>query len=174
VVEVALLPLDRASVRDHGPMSSIELAPVTAGNWRDCAALRVRPDQDEFVQSVTYYLCLCNYGSTWHPLAITRDATVVGFVMWGIDDDQSRWIGGLVVDASAQGGGVARSVLAQLLYRFSAEPDCPNVALSYAPGNTVARNLYASLGFRETGEIEDDEVVARWSRQPALRQPESR
>lgn len=28
------------------------------------------------------------------------DNEVVAFLMWGIDDDASRWIGGLVVDAA--------------------------------------------------------------------------
>jgi diamine N-acetyltransferase len=144
----------------------IHLEPVTAENWRDCAALGVRPDQTQFVQPVTYYLCLCAYGTTWQPLAITRAGTVVGFVMWGIDDDRSRWIGGLITDAAAQRAGVARSALRQLLDRFGNEPDCPNVALSYTPENAAGRALYASLGFVETGETEEDgaELVARWTR----------
>jgi ribosomal protein S18 acetylase RimI-like enzyme len=36
-------------------------------------------------------------------------------------------------------------------------------ALSYAPDNP-AKALYRALGFRETGEREGDEVVARLSR----------
>ena len=36
-------------------------------------------------------------------------------------------------------------------------------ALTYRPDNIVARRLYASLGFVETGEHQDDEVVARLS-----------
>jgi diamine N-acetyltransferase len=149
--------------------SEIRLVPVTADNWRQCAALRVRPDQTDFVQPVTYYLCLCAYGTTWQPLAIKKGSAVVGFVMWAVDDDRSRWIGGLVVDAAAQRSGAGRAAVQQLLDRFSNEPDCPNVALSYAPDNTAARSLYASLGFTETGEAVDDgaEVVARWT-QPIL------
>lgn len=142
----------------------VQLRPVTARNWRDCAALRVRPEQEEYILPVTHYLCLCCYGGAWQPLAIEHEGQVVGFVMWAVDDDRSRWIGGLVVDASAQGRGVARTAMAGLLDRFGSEPDCPNVALSYPPGNTGARALYAALGFRETGETEDDgaELVARW------------
>jgi diamine N-acetyltransferase len=142
----------------------IQLEEVTAENWRECAALRVRPDQAEFVEPVTYYLCLCLYGKTWQPLAVRRDGTVVGFVMWGVDGDSSRWIGGLLVDAAAQRSGVGREALRQLMERFAEEPDCPNVALSYPPANTAARTLYASLGFQETGETEADgtELVARW------------
>jgi diamine N-acetyltransferase len=40
---------------------------------------------------------------------------------------------------------------------------CRSCALSYSPQNTVARALYQSLGFVETGEIEDGELVARLS-----------
>jgi len=145
--------------------SVIQLEPVTADNWRQCAAVAVRPDQADFVQPVTYYLCLCSYETIWQPLAITRAGTVIGFVMWGIDDDRCRWIGGLTVDVTAQGSGVGRSVVEQLRDRFAGDPDCPNVALSYAPANTVARALYASLGFTETGETMpgDDELIARWT-----------
>jgi diamine N-acetyltransferase len=38
-----------------------------------------------------------------------------------------------------------------------------NFALSYQPANLVARRLYSKLGFIETSEWEDDEIVARLS-----------
>jgi diamine N-acetyltransferase len=143
-------------------LREISLVPVDAGNWRACAALTVRPDQEQFVSAVSYYLCLCNYGKLWQPVAVLRGEEAVGFAMWAVDDDRSRWIGGLVVDAAQQRTGVGRGIVQALQERFAAEPDCPNVALSYSPGNKGARALYASLGFVETGETEDDEVVARW------------
>ncbi|WP_212990396.1 GNAT family N-acetyltransferase [Actinoplanes auranticolor] len=146
------------------PGVDITIEPVTAANWRACAALTVHPGQREFVNAVTYYLCLCNYGDTWQPLAAVRDGEVVGFCMWGIDDDRSRWIGGVVVDAARQRTGIGRAMIGALVERLAADPDCPNVALSYSPANEAARALYASLGFVETGELEDDEVVARWTR----------
>jgi diamine N-acetyltransferase len=144
------------------PGVQITLEPVTAANWRSCAALSVRPDQREFVNAVTYYLCLCLYGSVWQPLAAVRAGEVVGFCMVGLDDDGSRWIGGVVVDAAQQGRGVGRAMMRAVMARLAAEPGTPNVALSYVPGNAAARSLYLSLGFAETGELEDDEIVARW------------
>jgi diamine N-acetyltransferase len=144
-------------------MEDISLEPVTAGNWRDCATLTVHPDQKRFVAEVTYYLCMCHYGDTWSPLAVVRGGAVVGFVIWAVDDDGSRWIGGLVVGAEHQRQGIGREVVRQLRERLIAEPGTPNVALSYQPANTGARGLYLSLGFVETGETEDDEVVARWA-----------
>ena len=142
---------------------TITLEPVTADNWRACAALTVHPAQRDYVNAVTHYLCLCHYGDVWHPLAAVRDGEVVGFCMWGIDDDGSAWIGGLLVDQSQQRTGVARAAVNALVDRFGGEPGCPGMALSYAPDNQAARALYRSLGFVETGEADDDgvEVVAR-------------
>ena len=136
---------------------------MTAANWREVAALTVAPGQEAHVAPVTYYLCLCAYGDTWRPLAILRDGAVVGFCMEGIDDDGSRWVGGLVIGGPFQRQGIARQALLQLIERCDADPDCPGLALSYRPENTAARSLYAGLGLRETGETEDGgaEVVAR-------------
>ncbi|WP_328466799.1 GNAT family N-acetyltransferase [Actinoplanes sp. NBC_00393] len=142
---------------------TIHLEPVTADNWRDCAGLAVHPQQRDFVSEVTYYLCLCNYGDTWNPLAVYRGDEVVGFVMWGVDDDQSRWIGGFVIDAKHQGQGIGTAVVELLRQQLIAEPGTPNVALSYLPANEGARRLYLSLGFVETGETDGDEVIARWT-----------
>lgn len=44
---------------------------------------------------------------------------------------------------------------------MKALPDCSGIAISYESENEGARRLYASLGFRETGEIIEGEVVAR-------------
>ncbi|MEV4704958.1 GNAT family N-acetyltransferase [Actinoplanes sp. NPDC049316] len=141
----------------------IDLEPVTADDWRACAALTVRPEQREFVSEVTYYLCLCHYGGLWHPLAVTVDGQVAAFCMWAVDDDRSRWIGGVVVDRAWQRQGIGRALVLALRDRLAAEEGTPNVALSYSPRNAAARALYLSLGFAETGETEGYEVVARWS-----------
>jgi diamine N-acetyltransferase len=139
----------------------IELVEVTAANWRDVAAIAPHPDQQRFVASTTYYLCLCHYDGQWNPLAVVADGRLVGHVMWAEDTDKSRWIGGLVVDASAQRQGIGRMVMAMLLDRFAAMPDCHQAALSYHPDNVVARSLYTALGFVERDEWQDDEIVAR-------------
>jgi len=115
-----------------------------------------------FVAPVANYLALCAYGdSPWQPLAVRVGEEVVGFVMWGVDPvDQSFWIGGLVIDRRYQRRGYGRAVVAQLLERAASDGH-REAALSYDPGNTVAQSLYASMGFVETGEVDDDETVAR-------------
>ena len=87
---------------------------------------------------------------------------VVGFLMWGIDDaDGSCWLGGLLVDAAHQGRGIGRAAVVEAVHLLREEAGAAGYALSYAPENTVAKGLYASLGFVETGEEDDGEVVAR-------------
>jgi diamine N-acetyltransferase len=87
---------------------------------------------------------------------------VLGFVMWAVDpDDGSGWIGGLVIGREHQGRGYGRAAVLALLERLRREQGCTAAALSYAADNNTARSLYRSLGFSETGEREDEELVAR-------------
>ena len=139
----------------------VGLVPIDASNWRDVDAVKPQPEQELFVASTTYYLCLAHYDAEWNPLAVVRNGSVVGHLMWAVDDeDGSTWLGGVVIDSAVQNQGVGRAAVLAFIDRFSADDEA-NLALSYAPGNTIARHLYASLGFIETGEMAEDEIVAR-------------
>ena len=151
----------------HGP---IEVREVTSLNWRAVAGVRARREQLKWVAHISRYLALCAYGGDWRPLAISAGDEVVGFVMWARDpDDLSYWIGGFVIDRRHQGLGYGRAALDAMVTYLRTMPGCRQVALSYRPDNTVARGLYASAGFVETGEMEDDEVVARLQVRPLRR-----
>jgi len=143
-------------------ISQIELRDITADDWRAVVRIEPRVDQRRFVASVAYYLNLCHYGEVWHPVAFYRAGEPVGFAMWGYDaEDDSHWIGGLVIDAKLQGKGYGRSAMEAILEYLARQPGYREAALSCEPENTVARRLYASLGFVETNERADDEYVAR-------------
>ncbi|MGI9584031.1 MAG: GNAT family N-acetyltransferase [Acidimicrobiia bacterium] len=143
----------------HQP--NVLLIDVTEHNWRDVAGISAYPEQSQFVASTAYYLCLATYGGDWQSLAIELNGVVVGHVMWARDaEDNSVWLGGLVVDASHQGAGVGRAAVEAFIDRFSQDGHT-NIALSYSMGNTRAAALYAKVGFVLTGEVEGDEVVAR-------------
>jgi len=64
------------------------------------------------------------------------------------------------VDEKFQGQGYGRFGMKKMLEIFRADERIQQVGISYEPENDVARQLYASLGFVETGRIIEDEVEA--------------
>ncbi|GIJ07236.1 GNAT family N-acetyltransferase [Micromonospora andamanensis] len=137
----------------------ITLRPVDDDNWRAVADVAPRDDQRDWVPALAArYLLLTERSEVWNSLAAYADDTVVGHVMWGVDEDGSRWIGGMLIDAAQQGCGVGRAVVRTLCDWLAAQGR--PVRLSYHPENSSAARLYASLGFAPTGVWEDDELVA--------------
>jgi len=139
----------------------VSLSPVSRENWRDVAALEVAEGQSDFVAPPSYYLCLCHFDGLWNPLAVVEGSAVVGFLMWAEDDDGSCWLGGILIDRRQQGRGLGTAAVAEAIRVLADDRGFRRFALSYSPENRRARRLYATLGFRETGETEGDEIVAR-------------
>lgn len=141
----------------------IRLKPVDKDNWRDVAHIKVEPAQSDFVMEPSYYLALCSYGGDWQPLAVYLDELVIGFVMWAVDPaDGSCWLGGIMIDVAMQAKGYGKRAIQSALQMLSEEHGFKDFALSYQAQNRNARRLYAKLGFVETGEMEGDELVARY------------
>ena len=149
----------------------VSLAPVTAANWRDVTRVRVAEHQSRWVADVSYYLCLSTYDGLWRSYAVLDGDVTVGHVMWAVDpEDDSHWIGGLVIDVDHQGRGLGRATVEALLALWEREEPSLSgtayrqAALSVAADNAAASGLYRSLGFVETGELSDDELVWRRDR----------
>lgn len=141
----------------------VSLLPVNRDNWREVAGLEVNKSQRDFVAEPTYYLALCNYGQLWQPLAIYLGKEVIGFMMWAVDsNDGSCWLGGILIDKRYQRQGYGQQAIQAAISMLGEQHGYQDFALSYSPGNP-AKHLYHKLGFKETDEWEDDEVVARLS-----------
>jgi hypothetical protein len=65
-----------------------------------------------------------------------------------------------MVDEKYQGMGFGRSGMRKIIEVFRADERVKAVGISYKPDNDVARRLYASLGFLETGDRVGKEVLA--------------
>ncbi|GKX68204.1 GNAT family N-acetyltransferase [Inconstantimicrobium mannanitabidum] len=78
-------------------------------------------------------------------------------------DENTYWIWRFMVDKQYQGKGYGRKTMEKVLELIKTFPHgkASSIQLSYEPENIVAKTLYASFGFKETGEIEDGELVAR-------------
>ncbi|MET7867484.1 GNAT family N-acetyltransferase [Micromonospora taraxaci] len=143
----------------------ITLRPVDDDNWRAVADVAPRDDQRRFVAALgARYLLLSTRSEVWNSVAVYADETVVGHVMWGVDDDGSHWIGGMLIDAVEQNRGVGRATVRTLADWLSTREGNPPVRLSYHPDNTQAAALYTSLGFHPTGEVDDEELITELGR----------
>ena len=147
----------------------IILQPVTAVNWRDLIKLKVREDQNHYVASNLYSIAEAQFGweegGHWdfYPFGAYANDEPVGFVMYCLNFDHPRFqafIMRLMVDDQFQGKGYGREIMRQVLDGFRADERIKNVGISYEPENEVARNLYASLGFVEPGELIENETLA--------------
>ena len=141
----------------------MSLQTVDHDNWRAVASLKVAESQREFVAEPAYYLALCCYGRQWQPLAVFLGDTVIGFLMWAVDpEDGSCWLGGILIDQSHQRKGYGRQAIQAAIAMLSKEHGYRQFALSYSPENH-AKHLYHALGFVETDQWEEDEIIARLS-----------
>lgn len=148
----------------------MELRPAAAQNWKALIRLKVGDDQAHFVASNLYSIAEAQFGfdddeghCDFHPFGAYVDDQPVGFVMYCINFDHSRFqafIARLMVDGQFQGRGYGREIMQLVLKSFREDERIRNVGISYEPENEVARKLYASLGFVEPGEMVDGETLA--------------
>lgn len=146
-----------------------EIRPVTKENWHALIDLKVREDQKKFVASNLYSIAQSKFGDEYQghwdlfPFGIYDGDEPVGFLMYAFNFEHQReqaYVQRLMVDEKFQGKGYGKFAMQKALEIFRADERIKNVAISYEPDNDAARKLYASLGFVETGEIVEDEVVA--------------
>lgn len=146
-----------------------EIRPVTKDNWKELIRLKVREDQTHFVASNLYSIAESQFGDDYeghwdlYPFGIYDGNTPVGFLMYGLNFDhpkQQAFIIRLMVDESYQSKGYGRFGMEKMLERFREDERINVVGISYEPENEGARRLYAKLGFEETGEMVDEEVLA--------------
>lgn len=147
----------------------VEIRPVNKDNWRELIKLKVREDQKHFVASNLYSIAEAQFGEEFdghwdfYPFGIYDGTVPVGFLMYGFNfdhPDHQAFIVRLMVDEKHQGKGYGRFGMGWMLDCFRKDARIKNVAISYEPENDVARKLYASLGFVESGEMIGEEVLA--------------
>jgi diamine N-acetyltransferase len=141
---------------------AITLRAITRDNLSQCLRLSTTEEQKNFVAPNVRSIAEAYVEPTFVPLAIYADDMLVGFVMYGRDPQTGfDWVIRLMIDAQHQGQGYGRAAMHEVLVRIRQQPECKEIRISYEPENTIAEQLYRSMGFEPTGEIEEGEVVAR-------------
>jgi diamine N-acetyltransferase len=140
----------------------VTLEPITKANYLQCLRLKVGAGQEGWVAPNAVSLVQAVYEEGAIPRAIYDGETMVGFVMGQhIPAEPMPYIWRLMVDTFYQGKGYGRAGLEQMVAHLRELTNCKSIAISYMPENEPARQLYASMGFVETGEMDGDEVIAQ-------------
>lgn len=155
----------------------LRLEKVNGKNVWDLLKLKVSDDQRSFVASndtsiIEAYTAITGNGYAF-PFGIYDGDTPVGFLMIGFDvddywDDAPEIAKGnynlwrLMIDRAYQGKGYGKEAV-RLALEFIENLPCGTAEycwLSYESENEVARKLYGSFGFAETGEMDGEELIA--------------
>lgn len=141
---------------------SICLKPISEENFIDVFNLKLSKEQEAFVSHPIRSLAQAYvYRTQCQPFGIYADEKVVGYVMAIYDYDIPEYdIWHMMIDEPQQGKGYGKAALKLLLDYIKDKPfgDSDRVALTCNKDNTVALELYKSMGFELTGNSDDDEV----------------
>ena len=144
------------------------LRPLSESNRQAVEALRVSPNQEQFVSSVADSL----REAAEHPdacalyWAVYVEDTPVGFVM--ISDEVAgpgfipHYLWKLLIDERYQGKGFGTATLDLIVEYFRGRPGVEVLSTSAGQGKGSPIAFYERYGFQQTGEIVfDDEVLLR-------------
>ena len=142
----------------------ITLREITEKNKQECFALKVSPDQAEYIVSNEGSLKDAQENeSVARPFAIYADEKMIGFTMFAWDEDNEDpedkyWLWRFMIDESLQGNGYGHLALKEIIQYFR-DNGADIITLSTKPGNEKALSLYPQNDFRENGEMNDEEII---------------
>ncbi|QPC91946.1 GNAT family N-acetyltransferase [Mesorhizobium sp. INR15] len=141
--------------------TGIRLVAVTEANRAPVAALRLAPEQMDFVASNTDSLEEAQTDEDARPRVVIAEDRVVGFLMYEApeDDDEAR-IYRFMIDRDWQGRGYGKAALREVLEEIQGLGHVRYISICYEPENEAARQLYRGAGFVEQGLDEDGEMIA--------------
>jgi diamine N-acetyltransferase len=146
--------------------ASIALREISAATLDSVLALGVAPEQRRFVASNAVSIAQAHFEPGAWFRAIYADETPVGFVMLydptrasTSERRDSVFLWRFMIDHRHQRRGYGRAAMQRILDHARALPGISNVRLSYVPGNNATAIFYHGLGFIETGEVDEGELV---------------
>ena len=128
---------------------------IAKSNYWDCISLTVDGSQEGFVADNKQLLVEAAYEDGLYTLGIYHEKTMVGFVLYDYDDTFPGWsMSRFMIGKQFQGKGYGKRAAIAFLDYFKKKHDADKLYISVSLENTVARKMYASIGFEEIKEIE--------------------
>ena len=134
----------------------VTLKEITCENLDEVLALKVDDGQRSFVSSNAESLAQGYvYSETAFPFAVYDDDMIVGFIMMGYYEAKEYYtLWKLMIDKRYLNSGYGRKALELGIDYMRERFGVSEIYTGVVPENTVAKELYKSVGFNETGLAE--------------------
>lgn len=143
-------------------MKNIALRRIDESNFLDAFRLELAEGQEAFVSHPIRSLAQAYvYYHQCTPFGIYAGEAMVGYVMVIYDYDTEEYnLWHLMIDKKHQGRGYGKQAVLACLDYIRQKPFGPGntILLTCHEQNSAALTLYKSLGFQETGNLDDAEI----------------
>ncbi|MEH7273703.1 GNAT family N-acetyltransferase [Neobacillus vireti] len=146
----------------------ITLKEIHKQNWLDIVRLSSAEDQrnkvfEKTIASNSLSLAQASIEENWTVKAIYQDETPVGFTMYGYSEELSGYeICRIMIDYKYQGNGYGKQALNLVIKEMLNQFKCEEIYITFVPHNEIAKQLYLSIGFKDTGRVikaGEDELI---------------
>lgn len=144
----------------------IELRKIDGSNRAEIVSLTVSEEQREYIASNEESLAEAEaLPEIARPFGIYADGKAVGFAMFAFDENNENphdkyWLWRFMIDKSLQGNDYGGAALKEIINYFR-DNGAEEITLSTKESNAAALGLYRKFGFKENGEMNDDEIVLK-------------
>ncbi|MBP6017074.1 MAG: GNAT family N-acetyltransferase [Candidatus Promineofilum sp.] len=140
----------------------VSLRKITTDNLDNILRLKVKPGQEKFVASNAVSIAQAHFEDKAWFRAIYANETPVGFLMLYDDPETNDYfLWRFMIDQRYQGLHFGHQALKQLIDYVRAVPGAEELLVSYVPEEGNPGPFYTSMGFVETGQVQDDEHVMK-------------
>ncbi len=141
---------------------NIEFRVIDKSNYNQCIKLKTSEEQKRFVATNIFSLVQSAYEPNLYPLGVYKNDKMVGFILYDFDDEINGWsMSRFMIDEKFQNQGIGKVALNKFIKFFIEKYGHIKLYTSAEVDNTIAVNLYESMGFekKEVFEYEVDGVT---------------
>ncbi len=140
----------------------VTLQEITEETLGSILKMAVSETQKNFVAPNSVSIAQAHFSKTAWFRAVYADETPVGFVMLHIDETIPEYfVWRFMIDKNHQGKGYGRQAMARIIEHVRTFSNATALYLSYVPEENNPGPFYRKLGFVDTGEIVDEEMVMK-------------
>lgn len=143
---------------------TLTLREITKSNWLTAARLKLTEEQKKFIAPNWYSMLQALHSDgALYDRGIYLGDEMIGYALMGQDlDDKQHYIDRFMIALDYQGKGYGRAALQLVIDEMKARYNNPDaIFITFEPDNTIARSLYESMGFADTGQTVDGELLFR-------------